>query len=97
MATKRGPKSEKKELPLGKSTFSKLVEGNCIYVDKTRYIYPLYRKGGAYFLSRPRRFGKSLTVSILKEIFKGHRDLLKVIGFMTVSIGKNTPSSTWTS
>jgi len=74
---KHSPKREKQYLPLSKSTFSKYVEDNCIYVDKTRYIHPLVQAGGAYFLSRPRRFGKSLTVSVLKEIFQGNRELFK--------------------
>jgi hypothetical protein len=77
MAAKRFAKHGKKYLPLSKSTISKLIEENCIYVDKTRYIQPLVEAGGAYFLSRPRRFGKSLMVSILKEIFQGNRELFK--------------------
>jgi len=77
MAAKRFAKPKKQYLPLSKSTFSKLVEGNCIYVDKTRYIHPMVEAGGAYFLSRPRRFGKSLMVSVLKEIFQGNRALFK--------------------
>ena len=77
MASKRSPKLKKQYLPLSKSTFSKLIEDNCIYVDKTRYILPLVEAGGAYFLSRPRRFGKSLMVSVLKEIFQGNRKLFK--------------------
>ena len=72
---KRDAKSEKQYLPLSKSTFSNYIEDNCIYVDKTRYIHPLVQTGGAYFLSRPRRFGKSLMVSVLKEIFQGNREL----------------------
>jgi|GEM_PF-510 len=77
MTPKHDPKHEKQFLPLSKSTFSKLIEGNCIYVDKTRYIHPLVEAGGAYFLSRPRRFGKSLMVSVLKEIFQGNQELFK--------------------
>jgi hypothetical protein len=77
MAIKHGQKPKKQYLPLSTSTFPKLVQENCIYVDKTPYIYPLVLKGGAYFLSRPRRFGKSLTVSVLKEIFQGNRELFK--------------------
>ena len=68
---------KKQLLPLSISTFPKLVEGNYLYVDKTRYIYNLLVQKGAYFLSRPRRFGKSLLVSTLKEIFKGNRELFK--------------------
>jgi len=77
MVTKRSSKREKKELPLSKSTLPVLVEDNCIYVDKTRYIHSMVRAGGAYFLSHPRRFGKSLMVSVLKEIFQGNRELFK--------------------
>ncbi len=54
-----------------------MIEDNCIYVDKTQYLYPMIRTGGAYFLSHPRRFGKSLMVSVLKEIFQGKRELFR--------------------
>jgi hypothetical protein len=67
-----------KKLPVGMQTFSELIEGGYLYVDKTRYIYDLFESGGKYyFLSRPRRFGKSLLVSTLKEIFSGNRELFK--------------------
>jgi len=76
--TIKGPvKPGKQYLPLSKSTFSKLIDDHCIYVDKTRYIFPLIETGGAYFLSRPRRFGKSLMISVLKEIFQGNQELFK--------------------
>ena len=65
-------------LPLNKQDFRKIVENNLLYVDKTKYITDLLTSGGTYFfLSRPRRFGKSLLVSTLKEIFEGNRDLFK--------------------
>ncbi len=66
-----------KLLPLSVSSFSTLINDNFIYVDKTKYIYNLVANRGAYFLSRPRRFGKSLLISTLKEIFLGNRDLFK--------------------
>ena len=66
---------EKKILPLSRQSFRQLREDNCIYVDKTRHIYDLARKGGMYFLSRPRRFGKSLLVSTMEELFSGNKDL----------------------
>jgi len=57
-------------------TFRRLIEGGYIYVDKTPYIYELIKElGGIYFLSRPRRFGKSLLVSTLDEIFQGNKEL----------------------
>ena len=66
-----------KNLPLGISTLSKLLENNCIYVDKTEYAYHLTTQPGAFFLSRPRRFGKSLFVDTLKEIFEGNQKLFE--------------------
>jgi len=60
------------------SDFEKLINGGYLYVDKTEYIWRLIEHTGeSYFLSRPRRFGKSLTVSTLKAIFQGNRDLFK--------------------
>jgi hypothetical protein len=67
----------KKKLALNTSSFEKLRTTNLIYVDKTKWIYKLLSDGEAYFLSRPRRFGKSLTVSTLHELFSGNKDLFK--------------------
>jgi len=65
-----------KPLPIGIQTFRKIVEGGYLYVDKTRWIYDLIRNpSGVYFLARPRRFGKSLLISTLEEIFHGNREL----------------------
>ena len=59
-------------------SFEELIQGNFLYVDKTEYIWQLIRPSSAgYFLSRPRRFGKSLTVSTLKAVFEGRKDLFK--------------------
>ena len=66
-----------KNLPLGISTLSKLLENNAVYVDKTEYAYHLTSQSGAFFLSRPRRFGKSLFVDTLKEIFEGNQKLFE--------------------
>jgi hypothetical protein len=67
-----------KKLPIGISDFKKLREENFIYVDKTKYIYKLIQEGGNYyFLSRPRRFGKSLLLSTIRYLFQGHKDLFK--------------------
>ncbi|MCI0470424.1 MAG: AAA family ATPase, partial [Candidatus Aminicenantes bacterium] len=55
-----------KDLPIGIQTFNDIIEGNYLYVDKTKDIYNLFaEKGKYYFLSRPRQFGKSLLISIL--------------------------------
>ena len=66
-----------KNLPLGISTLSLLFESNGIYVDKTEYAYNLIKQPGRFFLSRPRRFGKSLFVDTLKEIFEGNQKLFE--------------------
>ena len=57
--------------PIGIQSFEKLREGGYVYVDKTDLIYSLVTTGNIYFLSRPRRFGKSLLVSTLKCYFQG--------------------------
>ncbi len=64
-------------LPIGIQTFRKIIEEDFLYVDKTRQIHSLIGKSGAYFLSRPRRFGKSLTLSVLDEIFSGNKEFFK--------------------
>lgn len=67
-----------KLLPIGIQSFRKLIEGGYLYVDKTRWIYELIRNpSGVYFLARPRRFGKSLLISTLEEIFRGNRPLFR--------------------
>ena len=58
--------------------FKDLIQGEFLYVDKTEYIWQLIRPArGMYFLSRPRRFGKSLTISTLKAVFEGDKELFK--------------------
>jgi hypothetical protein len=66
-----------KKLPIGIQTFKKIVQENCVYIDKTPQILKLVQSGDYFFLSRPRRFGKSLLVSTLYEIFSGNKDLFK--------------------
>ena len=68
---------ELRQLPLGVQTFLKMRSNNYVYVDKTEGIYRFASKEDNYFFSRPRRFGKSLTVSTLKELFEGNRPLFK--------------------
>ncbi len=63
--------------PIGMQTFSKIIEEGYTYVDKTAFIKPLLKQGQFIFLSRPRRFGKSLLLSTLKAYFEGRRDLFK--------------------
>lgn len=63
--------------PIGIQSFPNIREGGYIYVDKTSYIHRLVTTGKYYFLSRPRRFGKSLLMSTIEEFFKGQRDLFE--------------------
>jgi hypothetical protein len=55
-----------KKLPIGTQSFEKLRNDGCVYIDKTEHIYNLINKGSIYFLSRPRRFGKSLLINTFK-------------------------------
>ena len=67
-----------KDLTTSIYTFEDLIEGGFLYVDKTEYIWDLIRPAkGIYFLSRPRRFGKSLTLSTLKAVFQGKKHLFE--------------------
>ena len=63
--------------PIGIQTFDKIREGGYLYVDKTKYIYEVTHPGQYVFLSRPRRFGKSLLTSTLEAYFSGRKDLFK--------------------
>ncbi|MDX8393375.1 MAG: AAA family ATPase, partial [Mariprofundales bacterium] len=66
---------QRKKLPIGIQTFSEIIQNDYCYVDKTGLINRLTISGKYYFLSRPRRFGKSLLVSTLKSLFAGEQDL----------------------
>lgn len=63
--------------PVGIQSFAKLRENDFVYVDKTALIYELVDIPAMYFLSRPRRFGKSLLLSTIEAYFKGRRELFK--------------------
>jgi hypothetical protein len=67
----------RKKLPLGIQTFSKLRNENCYYADKSGIAVDLIEAGSYYFLSRPRRFGKSLFLDTLKELFEGNSQLFQ--------------------
>ncbi len=66
-----------KNLPIGIQDFEKLRTGDFLYVDKTTFVHRLVNEGSYYFLSRPRRFGKSLLLSTLKAVFQGKEELFK--------------------
>ena len=63
--------------PIGIQSFERIIEDGYVYIDKTDLIYSLTHGGSIYFLSRPRRFGKSLLVSTLKNYYLGHKELFK--------------------
>jgi hypothetical protein len=68
----------KPDLPIGQQYFGAIRNDNKLYIDKTKYIYELCRpQNRNYFLSRPRRFGKSLTVDTIAELFKGNKPLFE--------------------
>lgn len=68
---------KRRKLPLGIQTFAKIRSNDYYYVDKTALAHDLINEGTHYFLSRPRRFGKSLFLDTLKELFEGNETLFK--------------------
>ena len=75
--------------PIGIQSFEQIIENGYAYLDKTALVYDLVTNGKIYFLSRPRRFGKSLLVSTLKCYFEGKKELFKglAIDKLEISIG----------
>ncbi|MCB0854198.1 MAG: AAA family ATPase, partial [Bacteroidetes bacterium] len=74
-----------KKLPTGRQNFAGIIEEGLLYIDKTQQVYDLVSNGKLYFLSRPRRFGKSLLVSTFAHLFSGNKEL-----FQELYIGKET-------
>lgn len=66
-----------KKLPIGYSSLNEIIKGDCVYVDKSRFVHMLTTMGKYFFLSRPRRFGKSLFVDTLHQAFTGNREVFK--------------------
>jgi len=69
--------NEFRKMPIGTQSFKVLRDNRYVYVDKTQHLYQLISQGRVYFLSRPRRFGKSLFLSTLKAYFLGQKELFK--------------------
>ncbi len=67
----------RRQLPIGYQAFRRLRERNCYYVDKTPLLRQMIDQGDYYFLSRPRRFGKSLLLDTLRELFEGNEELFR--------------------
>ena len=98
------------KLPIGIQDFEKLRQGGYLYVDKTKYLIDLIDSGAVYFLSRPRRFGKSLTISTFDALFSGKTKLFeglyaeeflnrpdyKISPVVRLDMSKTTTDRTWT-
>ena len=67
-----------RKLPIGIQTFEDIRKEGYLYVDKTELVWRMANTGKPYFLSRPRRFGKSLLLSTLKLTLKGEKNFLRV-------------------
>ena len=67
----------KRKYPVGIQSFEKIRTEGYVYVDKTPLVYKMITEGMPYFLSRPRRFGKSLLLNTLAAVFEGRRDLFE--------------------
>lgn len=80
-----------RKLPIGVQSFESLRKDGYLYVDKTKYIYDLVHAGSQYFLSRPRRFGKSLFLSTLKAYWEGKKELFA--GLDIVALEKDNPDA----
>ncbi len=80
-----------RKLPIGIQSFEKLRTEKFLYVDKTEDIFNLVHSGKSYFLSRPRRFGKSLLISTLKAYFEGKKELFE--GLKIVELEKDNPDA----
>ena len=78
-------------MPIGVQDFEDLRRNKYVYVDKTNYVYRLAQMGKVYFLSRPRRFGKSLLLSTLKQYFLGNKDVFK--GLAIEKLEEENPTS----
>ena len=70
--------------PIGVQSFEQIIQDGYVYVDKTAIIYDLVKKGKIYFLSRPRRFGKSLLMSTLENYFLGRKELFRGLAMDTL-------------
>ena len=75
--TNSDPLTARRKLPIGIQTFRTIREEGFYYVDKTAYVRRLLDEGKHYFLSRPRRFGKSLLVDTIRELFEGNEPLFR--------------------
>ena len=76
--------------PIGIQSFDRIIEDGYVYIDKTDLVYSLVNEGSIYFLSRPRRFGKSLLVSTLKNYFLGRKELFRGLKMLQVELKRKS-------
>ena len=81
---------ETRRYPIGIQSFSEIITGNYVYVDKTRYVYDIANTYKYVFLSRPRRFGKSLLTTTLESYFLGRKELFKGLAIDSMETEWNT-------
>ncbi|MEL3906487.1 MAG: AAA family ATPase, partial [Treponema sp.] len=86
---------EPRKLPIGVQSFEDLREKGFMYVDKTDYLFRLVESSKVYFLSRPRRFGKSLLLSMLKAYFLGQQELFKGLAIEGLEAGQADKRDVW--
>ena len=79
---------EEMKYPIGIQTFKNIREDDFAYVDKTAHIFRLASEGKCFFLSRPRRFGKSLLLSTLKSYFQGKKEMFEGLAISGLYIFK---------
>ncbi len=79
---------QQRNMPIGIQDFPSMIEGNYVYVDKTHFIPSLEKLGRAYFLARPRRFGKSLFISTLQTYFEGKKEFFKGLAIERIKAEK---------
>lgn len=85
-----------RKLPIGIQTFEKLRKENYLYVDKTALVWRIANTGKPYFLSRPRRFGKSLLLSTFEAYFEGQKELFEGLAIEKWKRnGRNFPYYIW--
>ena len=83
-----------RKYPIGIQTFSEIIRGGYVYVDKTDLVWQLAKYAKYIFLSRPRRFGKSLLTSTLESYFKGEKELFEGLKIMDLENAWPSTSNT---
>ena len=86
---------QEKSMPVGVQDFPSMIEGNYVYVDKTQFVWKMDKVGRTFFLTRPRRFGKSLFLSTLRAYFEGKKELFKGLAIEKIKQENNSEWKTY--